>query len=268
MGSVKTTEHKKGGFLLSTDSLSGYGLDLIFELASELWFDGIDLAIWKNFDAWHIAYVHKLIEKHNIPVKVIQISRDVNIKEMNQAVELARSLWADTITINAPELFNMTSARFLKSHLLGYKTHNKGMKFSIINPENVNYFGIVPKYYFQDMVQIIRKYKMYLGLDIANIEEELLEHQFMRKMSTFLPYLSVVYLSDVDKHGKKHLPLGEGELKLAQLLKKFKGLEYEGWFSLKLDLNKKDLSDIEKVELILKKCKAHFVDNYENIVIE
>ncbi len=36
MGSVKTTEHKKGGFLLSTDSLSGYGLDLIFELASEL----------------------------------------------------------------------------------------------------------------------------------------------------------------------------------------------------------------------------------------
>jgi len=72
--------------------LSGYGLDLIFELASDLGFDGIDLAIWKNFDSWHIAYVHKLIEKHNIPVKVIQISRDVNIKEMNQAVELARSL--------------------------------------------------------------------------------------------------------------------------------------------------------------------------------
>jgi len=101
----------------------------------------------------------------------------------------------------------MSSARFLKTHLVGYKSHNKGMKFSIINPENINYFGIIPKYYFQDMVQIIRKYKMYLGLDIANIEEELLEHQFMRKMSTFLPYLSVVYLSDVDKNGKKHLPL-------------------------------------------------------------
>ncbi len=254
--------------MLSTDSLSGYGLDLIFELANEIWFDGIDLAIRKNFDAWHIAYVKKLIEKHNIPVKVIQISREVNIKEMNQAVDLARSLGAQTVTINAPELFNMSSARFLKKHLAGYKEHNKGMKFSIINPENINYFGIVPKYYFQDMVQIIKKYKMYLGLDIANIDEELLEHQFIRKMSSFLPYLSVVYLSDVDKHGNRHLPLGEGQLKIAALLKKFKWLEYEGRFSLKLSLNKSDLSDLERVELILRKCKAHFVENYENIVIE
>lgn len=126
--------------MLSTDTLSGYGLDLIFELASSVGFDGIDLAIWKNFDAWHIAYVQKLIAQHKIPVKVVQISRDVNIKEMNQAVDIARAVGADTITINAPELFNMSSARFLKSHLAGYKQHNKGMKFSIINPENVNYF--------------------------------------------------------------------------------------------------------------------------------
>ncbi len=260
--------HKNAGLLLSTDSLSWYGLDLIFELASNAGFAGIDLAIWKNFDSWHIAYVQKLIQKHNIPVKVIQISREVNIKEMNQAVELAKAVGADTITINAPELFNMNSARFLKKHLLWYKQHNKDIKFSIINPENINYFGLVPKYYFQDMVMIIKKYKMYLWFDIANIEEELLEHQFIRKMSNFLPYLSVVYVSDVDKHGNKHLPLGEGELKLAQLFKKFKGLEYNGRFSLKLDLGKKDLSDIEKVEIILKRCKNQFTEDYEEVVIE
>lgn len=59
------------------------------------------------------------------------------------------------------------------------------------------------------MVQIIKKYSMYLGLDIAHVEEEVLENQFMRKMANFIPYLSVVYLSDVDKHGTMHLPMGE-----------------------------------------------------------
>jgi hypothetical protein len=59
------------------------------------------------------------------------------------------------------------------------------------------------------MVQIIKKHKTYLALDIAHMEEEVLESQFLRKMANFIPYLSVVYISDVDKHGKKHLPLGE-----------------------------------------------------------
>ena len=142
------------------------------------------------------------------------------------------------------------------------------MKFSIINPEKVNYLGLIPKYYFSDMVQIIKKHKTYLALDIANMDEEVLESQFLRKMANFIPYLSVVYLSDVDKRGKRHLALGEGELKLPLLMKKFKGFEFNGYFSLKLDISKKDLADMDKVELILKKCRVHFQENYENIVID
>jgi hypothetical protein len=57
------------------------------------------------------------------------------------------------------------------------------------------------------MVGIIKKYSMYLGLDISHVEEETLENQFIRKMANFIPYLSVVYLSDVDKHGTTHLPM-------------------------------------------------------------
>ena len=65
--------------------------------------------MWKNFDAWHIEYVLTLIKKYDMPIKVIQISRNVNIKEMNQAVEIARAVGAEVITINAPELFNISS---------------------------------------------------------------------------------------------------------------------------------------------------------------
>lgn len=264
---VANASHK-ASFLLSSDTLSGYGLDLVFQTAKEIGFDGIDLAMWKNFDAWHIEYVQTLIKKYDMPIKVIQISRNVNIKEMNQAVEIARAVGAEVITINAPEVFNISSGRFLRAHLPAYKQHNKWVKFSIINPEQSNYLGIIPKYYFQDMVQIIKKHKMYLGLDIANMEEQILEEQFMKKMANFIPYLSVVYVSDVDKHGNTHLPLGDGMLKLPALFKKFKQHEFDGFFSLKLEIDKRDLSDIEKVGLILKKCKMHYIDNYQHVVIE
>ena len=44
--------------LFSTDSLNGYGLDLVFSVANEAGCDGIDLAIWKYFDASHDTYVY------------------------------------------------------------------------------------------------------------------------------------------------------------------------------------------------------------------
>ena len=255
----------KAEFLLSTDTLSGYGLDLIFSIAHDLWFDGIDLAMRKNFDAWHTEYVIDLSEKYKMPVKVVQISDQVNIKEMNQAVDLAKEIWAEVITINAPGILNLKSFRFLQSNLPSYKAHNKGTKFSIINPEKSNFLGVIPKHYFSSMVEIIKKYKMYLALDIAHVEEQQLEYQFMKKMTNFIPYLSVVYLSDVGKDGKKHIPLWDGIYKIPTLLKKFKQNEYDGFFSLKVEMEKKDLADIDKVMVILKKCKMNYNENYQNL---
>lgn len=222
----------------------------------------------KNFDAWHIAYVKDLMEKYKLPVRVVQISRKVNIKEMNQAVELARAVGAEVITINSPNIFNISSFRFLKNQLPAYKAHNKGIKFSIINPTQDNFIGVIPKFYFSNMVEIIKKYRMYLGLDIANIEEYVLENQFVKRIANFIPYLSVVYLSDVGKAGNDHLPLGDGVMKLPSLLKKFKQNEYDNYFSLKVTIDPRDLADIEKVEMILKKCRVFYKENFENLVLD
>ena len=52
--------NKKSKLLLSSDTLWWYGLDLIFETAKTAKYDGIDLAIWKNFDSWNTEYVKKL----------------------------------------------------------------------------------------------------------------------------------------------------------------------------------------------------------------
>ncbi len=259
---AKKSENNKAQFLLSTDTLSGYWLDLIFDTARELNFDGIDLAMWKNFDAWHIEYVNDLVEKYNMPVKVVQISDAANIKEMNQALDLGKELWAEVVTINPPSIMNIKSFRFLKWNLPAYKAHNKWLKFSMINPEDKNYLGVIPKFYFSSIMEIIKKYHMYLALDVAHVEEETLEYKFLKKISSFIPYLSVVYLSDVWKTWETHLPLGDGVYKIPTLLKKFKQNEYYGFFSLKIKISKKDLSDIDKVKVILKKCTTYYKENY------
>jgi sugar phosphate isomerase/epimerase len=95
-----------------------------------------------------------------------------------------------------------------------------------------------------------------------------LETEFIRKIPNFIPYLSVVYLSDKSKTGQSHLPLGDGELKLPNILKKLKQFEYQSLFSVKLDLNKRELSDQSKVELILKKCKSYYNEYYRDAKID
>lgn len=248
--------------LLSSDTLSWYWLDLIFQTAKEQGYDWIDLAMWKNFDAWQLAYVQELIKKYDIPVEVVQISNKANLKEMNQAVDLAKMIGAKVITINAPDFFNIWSYRFLSAHLPAYKHHNKDIKFSIINPEDKAILWIIPKYHYSNKASIIKKHLMYLALDVANIQETDLEEQFMKKMANFIPYLSTVYLSDVDHQWRKHIPIGDGSLKLQPLLAKFKQLDYAWYFSVKLELSKQELSDIEKVKLILRKCRDHVRDRY------
>ena len=261
-------KNKKAEFLLSTDTLSWYGLDLIFKIASEINFEGIDLCMRKNFDARNITYVKDLIEKYNMPVKVVQVSNKVNSREMNQAVDLAKAVGADVITINPPEIFNFKTYKFISSSLKHYKRHNPSIKFSIINPPQANLYILpVSRYWFSNISEIIKKYKAYLALDIANLDENVLETIFLRKISNFIPYISVVYLSDKTKTDKPHIPLGEWVLKLPAILKKFKMNEYFWYFSLKLDLDKKDLADVDKIKVILKKCRLYYKENFEDLVI-
>jgi hypothetical protein len=98
-----------------------------------------------------------------MPIKVIQVSDNANSKELNQAVDLARELKADIITINAPKIFNIKSYKFITNNLSAYKKQNKGIKFAIINPPKSSLFVLpIPKNYFTNIVEIIKKYNAYL----------------------------------------------------------------------------------------------------------
>ncbi len=259
----------KAEFLLSSDTISWYWLDMIFQIAKEINFDGIDLALWKSFDCWNVSYVKTLTEKYNIPVKVVQVSGRVNSREMNKAVDMAKELDVDTISINPPAITDYKTYKFITDSLGAYRRQNPKIKFCIINPPKSSFFILpIPKYYFTNVVEIIKKYKSYLGLDIANLDETSLEVNFLRKISNFVPYIWVVYLSDKTKTWVWHVGLWDWALNLTKILKKFKQHEYFSYFSLKLDIEKNDLADVDKIKQILKKSRLFYKENFEDLVIK
>lgn len=258
----------KASLLLSTDTLAWYGLDLIFDIAKTINFDGIDLALWKSFDTYNISYIKKLIAKYNMPVEVVQTSAEVNVLELNHAVDLAREIGAKVIAINAPTFFNFRSFRFLSANLNQYMRQNPQLTFAIINPSKATLFYLpIPKFRFSNIVEIIKKYRSHLALDVVHIDKDSFENVLMRKLPNFIPYLSVIYLADKPRMYESHLPLGEWVLKLSPFLKKLKQNEYYNFFSIKLDLSKAELADGEKIEIILKKCRLYYKEYFEDLIL-
>ena len=117
-------------------------------------------------------------------------------------------------------------------------------------------------------MEIIKKYRSHLALDIVHLDKDTFENNLLRKLSSFIPYLSVIYLADKPRLVESHLPLGEGILKIASFLKKLKQNEYYNYFSIKLDLSKSELADSEKIDIILKKCRLYYKEYFEDLMLE
>ena len=253
---------KTNPLLLSTDSLPNYWLDLIFSIAKSAWFDGIDLAMRKWFDAWDEEYVQKLSFDHKMPVYIIQTSSKLNQKELDKALDLCQATNADTICINAPKITDFKAYDFISNNLKKYKDSNSDIHFTIINPKDSKLFALpIPEYRFSNIIDIVKKYDAYIGLDISNIDMDSFENEFTRKIDDYAPYISVIYLSDRTKNGKRYLIPGEWTLDLESFLKKLKKSWYSRPISVKIDFKPTELASKEKLRKQLKKVKS-FYDKY------
>jgi hypothetical protein len=116
---------------------------------------------------------------------------------------LCYELGADTIAINAPKFFNFKAFGFISDNILKRRKEHKAIHFCIINPEDSSLFALpIPNYRFSNMVEIVKKYLCYIGLDISNLDSDSFESDFLRKMKDFLPYLAVIYFSDKSRIGE------------------------------------------------------------------
>lgn len=251
----------KNKILLSTDTMGNYGLDVIFDTAKKAGFDGIDLAIWKWFDAWNEKYVQSLVKKYELPVYSIQTSPSLNAKELHKVLDLCLTTGSDMISINSPKFFDFKSYHFIINNIIEFQNQNPSLNFSIINPRDVNVFaGIVPGFRFNNVVDIIKKYNCYLALDIAHMDTEDLETRFSNKIEDFIPYLSVIYISDRSKTGVPHLLPWDGVIKIPSFVQKLLKSGYNRHFSLKVDFTKSELVDLEKIEYLLSKSREFLVN--------
>ena len=250
---------KTNALLLSTDSLPSYWLDLIFSIAKSVGFDWIDLAMWKGYDAQDEDYVQNLALNHDLPVYIIQTSSKLNQKEMEKALDLCASTNANIICINAPKITDFKAYDFIVDNLKLYKENNPDINFTVINPKDSKLFALpIPEYRFSNLIDIVKEYDAYIGLDISNMDMDSFENEFTRKVDDYVPYLSVVYLSDKKKNGDAHLVPWEWTLDLQSFLKRLKETWYNRPVSIKLDLKPGDLANKDKLKRQLKKVKSYY----------
>jgi len=258
---------KTNPLLLSTDTLPNYWLDLIFSIAKSTWFDGIDLAMRKWFDAWDEEYVQKLALDHKMPVYIIQTSAKLNQKELDKALDLCEATNADTICVNAPKITDFKAYDFIADNLKSYKDSNPDIHFTILNPKDSKLFALpIPEYRFSNIIDIVKKYDAYVWLDISNIDMDSFENEFTRKIDDYAPYISVIYLSDKTKDWKWHLIPGDWMLDLKTFLKRLKKSWYSRPISVKIDFKPTELANKEKLRKQLKKVRMYYDKYFLNMV--
>ena len=255
---------KQNALLLSTDTLVNYGLDRIFALTKEAWFDGIDLAMRKGFDARDEEYVQELSETYELSIGVIQTSNKLNQKEMDKALDLCELTGADTIAINAPKITDFKVYDFIADNLKTYQDANPQLKFTIINPTDSKLFALpIPEFRFANLIDIVKKHSAYLGLDITHLDMDTFEENFVRKLEDYTPYISVLYFSDKNRKGRMHLVPWDGDLNLANFLKKLKKSWYTNPISIKIDFKPQELANREKILSQLIKIREFYEKNFQ-----
>ena len=259
-------ERKENALLLSTDTLPNYWLDLIFSIAKNNWFDWIDLAMRKWFDARDEEYVQKLSLDHDLPVYIVQTSSKLNQKELDKALDLCQATNCDTICINAPKITDFKAYDFITDNLKAYKDNNPDIHFTIRNPKDSKLFALpIPEFRFSNIIDIVKKYDCYIWLDISNIDVDIFENEFTRKVDDYAPYISVIYLSDKNKNGKSHLVLWEGTLDIKTFFERLKKSWYSRPMSIKLDFKPTELANKSTLKKQFKKIRAYYDKFFLNI---
>ena len=252
-------QKKQNALLLSTDTLPNYWLDLIFSIAKNNGFDGIDLAMRKWFDARDEEYVQKLSLQHEMPVYIVQTSAKLNQKELDKALDICQATNCDTICINAPKITDFKAYDFIADNLKTYKDNNPDIKFTVRNPKDTKLFALpIPEYRFSNIIDIVKKYDCYIWLDVNNIDMDLFENEFTRKIDDYAPYISVIYISDKTKNWKTHLPLWDWTLDLKTFFKRLKKSWYSRPMSIKLDLKPTELANKAALKKQFKKVRTYY----------
>ncbi len=246
--------------ILCTQSLRGYGLNRIFELAKAAGYDGIDLEVdYGQYDSYNTEYLKKLIKEYNLPVHAISTPDQVSGKHIKELVDMAKELGSKVVVIQPPKILDFKLANWLKKEVPKLR-EKEFISIALENAPAGTFLGFIPEHAMANTDEL-KRFK-HISLDTARIGEK---HQdLMRAYNAFRKYLVHIHLSNV-YHGKKYAPLKEGILPLESFLTKLKQDRYPGAISIKIHPKFLHAGEDERVVSELEDIKKYY-DKYYSAV--
>ncbi|NVP17184.1 hypothetical protein HUU51_00480 [Candidatus Gracilibacteria bacterium] len=243
--------------LLSTSSLSGYGIHRILLLSKKAGFDGIDLCLnYFDYDLWDGDYIKSLCELTGIKVLSITApSKGLNEEIIDDIVSLSKKLGAQIINFSPPYFKDINASWFAK-HLIKVKSETK-ISISIKNVEPEFLLLVIPKYKNSSLLDI-KKITGDTSLDLSIVDNgaglDIIHSHKLLGTS-----LKNIYLSDKDGALPGYAGGGISNFPLESFLMKLKTTAYNGFISLKV--NPDDLG-VGNEELLLQNL-SNIIEYYK-----
>lgn len=242
--------------ILCTDSLKGYGLNRIFELAKKSGYEGIDLAIhYDQYDTLNAEYLKSLIKEYDLPVHSIAAPDNVTAEQIKEIVKLAKELDSKVIVLQPPKILNLKMASWLRKEVPKLR-EKEFISIALENAPAGTFLGFIPEHAMSNSAEL-KKFK-HISLDTARIGDR--KKDLMRSYGAFKKYLVHVHLSNVH-NGKPYALPDEGIMPLESFLTKLKQENYPGAISVKIRPKHLKAGNDDKLIASLEKVKK-FYDKY------
>lgn len=246
--------------VLSTDSLRGYGLNRVFELAKQAGYDGIDLAVdYGQFDTFNTDYLLQLIKDYDLPIHSISAPKQIASKRIKELVKMAKDTGAKVLVLQPPKLFDFKLAAWLREEIPKLR-EKEFLSIALENAPAGTFLGFIPEHAMSN-TQELKKFK-HVSLDTARIGEK--KQDLIRAYTAFKKFLVHVHISNVFR-GKKYSPLSDGIMPLESFLSKLKQDKYPGAFSIKILPKYLHAGEDDKVVEELERARKYYEKHFKNV---
>lgn len=244
--------------LLSTSSLTWYGIHKIFQIAQQARVWGIDLVLTKEHkDYWDGEYILSLSKEFLVPVVSITApEKGVSEEMVDTIIQLAQKIWTQVITFSPPHITDKKNTWF-KSYLPKIKKQT-GLSIAIQNVEAKFWLFVIPEYKNATFSQI-KNITGDTALDVSSVDPSS-GMDIMRAQKALGSSIKNIFFSDRSPTKANLLPWinRDGILPLESFLLKLKESEYSGYITLKVSASDLWVGDDAKIFQNLEKIQTQY----------
>ncbi len=252
--------------LLSTASLTWYGLHRIFSFAKTAGYTGLDIALWTlNFDLWDEDYILELSQEFDLPViSLTAPGKSMSKKKLEKIVLMAKKLSVQVITVSPPHITDKDT-KWFGSDLMKLKrdTH---ISICVQNVEPKFLFFVIPEYRNATFSQI-KTVTWDTTLDILGVDSSS-SMDILKAQAMLWKSVKNIFFSDKKWMKRGILPGGAGwwisYLPLESFLMKLKSTGYGWYITLKVNPVEIGVGNAQRVAQNLEYMKGYYEKHFAN----